>query len=138
VASNDETSGLDLSGAWHGIFSYPPDRGQEPVSFTANITELGGWLDGLTHETGQVGEAAGKTISASLRGRRSERSVSFVKFYGGSYRRYDSVCYEGQVSGDGLEIDGRWTVPGSWSGSFLMIRHDKVTTPLAEKATQKV
>jgi hypothetical protein len=33
------------------------------------------------------------------------------------------VVYEGEVSLDGQEIGGRWSIVGSWSGSFLMVRN---------------
>ncbi len=111
---------LDLSGAWQGLYSYPVSR--PSVSFTATLSEALGWLTGRTEETGSVGDARGLTISATLQGRRTGRSVTLLKTYDGSYRGYDSVRYEGTVNNEGAEIDGRWSVVGVWSGSFLMIR----------------
>jgi hypothetical protein len=113
---------LDLSGQWSGLYSYPPGRGREPVAFTATLKETDGWLEGSTTEVGQVGAARGLTISATLQGRRSGRSVTFLKTYDGSFRSYDAVQYVGDVRDDGCEIEGRWTIQGNWSGTFLMIR----------------
>ena len=110
----------DLSGFWHGLFHYP--AGQPPVAFTAELRDADGSLLGSTSETGQVGEAAGRTITATVQGRRQGAATLWLKIYDGDYRQYDSVRYEGVVSADGQEIEGRWTVPGNWSGTFLMIR----------------
>jgi hypothetical protein len=45
-----------------------------------------------------------------------------LKTYDGANPHYVRVAYEGTLSTDGTEIEGRWIVPGSWSGKFLMIR----------------
>ena len=111
---------VDLSGFWHGLFHYP--SGQPPVAFTAELHDADGALLGSTSETGQVGEAAGRTITATLQGRRSGGATTWLKIYDGDFRQYDSVRYEGTISADGLEIEGRWTVQSHWSGTFLMIR----------------
>ncbi len=116
----EQGDGLDLSGVWQGVYSYPVSR--KPVSFVATLSETGGWLTGATEETGTVGDARGLTISATLQGRRTGRSVTFLKTYDGAYRGYDSVQYTGEVNEDGIEIEGRWTVRSNWSGTFLMIR----------------
>jgi hypothetical protein len=111
---------VDLSGFWHGLFHYP--SGQPPVAFTAELHDADGALLGSTSETGQVGEAAGRTITATLQGRRSGSATIWLKIYDGDFRQYDSVRYEGSISADGQEIEGRWTVQSHWSGTFLMIR----------------
>ena len=49
-------------------------------------------------------------------------AVRFVKTYDGSKPNYTTVVYEGTVSADATEIEGRWRIPRSWSGKFLMIR----------------
>ena len=117
----------DLSGEWRGLYSYA--RGKDPVHFAAVLRDTDGWLTGTTSETGTAGDAAGLTISASLQGRRTGRSVTFLKIYHGNFRRYDTVHYAGEVSADGTEIEGRWTIPGNSSGTFLMIRTVGLATP---------
>jgi len=124
MAGAADVDGLNLSGAWRGLFSYPPERALESVSFTAEISDADGWLDGVTEEAATAGPLAGKTISACLSGHRSGRGVNFLKLYDRQDGGYDTVAYEGEVSGDGLEIEGRWSIPGSWSGRFLMIRSE--------------
>ena len=115
-------SDLDLSGLWNGLFSYAPGRGREPVAFSAALTERDGWIEGSTSEIGEAGEARGETLAATLQGRRAGLSVTFLKTYDKAFRGYDAVQYVGEVRNDGEEIAGKWTVPGSWSGAFLMIR----------------
>ncbi len=121
---------LDLSGAWQGLFHYPIV--QAPVSFRATLHDADGILVGSTEETGEIGDAAGRMISATLQGRRTAFSVTWLKIYDGDFQHYDAVRYEGAVSEDGLEIEGRWTVPGHWSGTFLMIRAASATREVEE------
>ena len=45
-----------------------------------------------------------------------------MKTYDGANPHYGIVAYEGTLSRDGTEIEGRWIVPGNWSGKFLMVR----------------
>ena len=37
----------------------------------------------------------------------------------------NSVLYAGRLSADRTEIEGAWTIPGIWSGRFLMMRGEK-------------
>jgi hypothetical protein len=136
MSEADDAGALDLSGVWHGQYSYP--RNRAPVPFVATLTESNGWLTGATEETGVAGDARGLTITATLQGRRTGRSVTWLKIYDGSFRLYDSVQYAGDINGDGTEIEGRWTVPGSWSGKFLMIRFGGLAGALLQKATERV
>jgi len=124
---------LDLSGVWHGQFSYPR-AGRDPVAFVATLDERGGLVLGDCEEVGAVAEAKGQTLTATLQGRRTERAITFLKLYDGAFSRYDSVQYEGEVSEDGAEIAGRWTVPGSWSGDFMMIRASNAPLALMRAA----
>jgi hypothetical protein len=129
-------SGEDLSGFWDGIYSYP--RKLAPVSFAADLKETGGWLTGTTRETLASGSAGGQTLNAILQGRRSGSSVQFLKLYDDSIPGYDSVAYEGAVSADGTEIDGRWTAIGNWSGTFLMIRSQGVAESRSKTAQERL
>ena len=118
---------LDLSGVWHGQFSYA--HGQQPASFVASLNERDGLFDGDTEEVGAVGEAAGRTLTATLQGRRTGLRLTFLKLYDGAFDGYDAVQYEGEVSDDGSEILGRWSIVGDASGDFMMIRAS--SAPLA-------
>jgi hypothetical protein len=110
----------NLTGVWHGLYSYPV--GRAPVSFVATLIEAGSTVSGTTHEPCDVGGRPNETLYATLLGRRQDSAVVFVKTYDGGNPHYGRVAYEGTLSADGTEIEGRWIVPGSWSGKFLMIR----------------
>jgi hypothetical protein len=129
-------TGEDLSGSWDGLYSYPRDLA--PVSFVADLKETGGWFTGTTRETATNGSASGEILGATLQGRRSGSSVKFLKLYDGSAPGYDSVAYEGSVSADGTEIDGRWTAIGNWSGTFLMIRSRGVAESRSTTADERL
>jgi hypothetical protein len=57
-----------------------------------------------------------------LAGSRSGSIVTFTKSYEGPEKPNHSVEYEGTLTEDSLEIEGRWFIPGNWAGRFLMIR----------------
>ena len=120
MSQSDDASPLNLTGTWHGLYSYPAEK--EPVSFVATLSESDSWFTGTTEETGSAGDAVGRRLTASLQGRRMQRSVTMLKMYHGAYALYDSVHYAGDLNEDGTEIAGRWEVPGNWSGTFLMVR----------------
>jgi hypothetical protein len=122
-----DADGVNLSGVWHGVYNYPVNR--PPVPFVATLIETDTWLAGETTETSTRARDAGAVLIAQLDGRRTGRAVKFVKFYKNFHDT--GVQYAGTLNDDATEIDGRWTIPGNWSGTFLMIR-DK---PLAAART---
>jgi hypothetical protein len=120
----------NLTGVWHGLYTYP--HGGEGVSFVATLIETTSALSGTTHEPCRIGPPG--TLYATVAGSRRDSAVAFVKTYDGSNPFYRTVAYEGTLSGDGNEIEGRWIVPGSWSGRFLMIRPPSNAVPVSRKA----
>lgn len=80
----------------------------------------------------------GRTIAATVQGRRAGRTVTFLKSYDDLPQGYDTVHYAGDVGHDDNEIEGRWTVPGSWSGKFLMIRASGTSVALLRKVAERV
>ena len=44
------------------------------------------------------------------------------------------MIYAGAVNADHTEIEGDWTVPGVWSGKFLMIRNRGQAQAVTRKA----
>ncbi len=118
---DEGTSSLNLTGTWQGQYSYG-DRNKSPVPFSAMLNENEAWLEGIVEEIGTAGDARGLTISASIQGKRSGRSVTWIKIYHRAFRLYDSVQYKGEVSADGQEIEGRWQIGVSAFGRFMMIR----------------
>ena len=115
--------GLDLSGDWTGIYSYP--RAIPPVSFTASLSEQGGWISGVVEEKSRKGVGLARRLGATIQGRRTGESVTWLKLYDDLDDNYDAVQYEGAISADGEEISGCWSIFGDWSGSFLMVRKSR-------------
>lgn len=107
------------------------------VPFVATLSDQGGWFDGTTEEIGTVGDAMGRTLTASLQGRRSSRTVTMLKIYHGPSADYDSVHYAGELNEDSTEIAGTWRVSSTWSGTFLMIRQRAVATALSHDAAER-
>jgi hypothetical protein len=116
--SGEGELGADISGLWHGRFSYP--AGARPTAFIAILNEIDGWISGSTEEL--PGGVSSVTLTATLQGRRSASEVTFLKTYDQELDHYDAVSYAGVLNADATEITGRWTIPGSWSGDFLMVR----------------
>lgn len=51
-------------------------------------------------------------------------ALRFVKFSEAAEGFEEAIHYEGAISADGLTIDGRWSIPGGWSGAFRMQRQN--------------
>src|SRR5688572_25669857 len=131
----DTSSPLNLTGVWHGLYSYPV--AMPSVSFVATLSDQGGWFDGTTEEIGGVGDAVGRTLTASLQGRRSGHSITMLKIYHRASVHYDSVRYTGDLKEDGSEIHGTWQVSGTWSGTFLMMRARTTETATTKEAAER-
>jgi hypothetical protein len=125
-----------LTGVWHGLYSYQAFL--EPVYFVATLISSGQSFSGMTHEAaiGRMGTPL--TLFAGLDGAIAGSSVTFLKTYDGSGGWSHTVNYDGTLSGDRTEIDGTWTVAGSWSGRFLMIRSSGMSEEVIRRAYEKV
>src|SRR5690349_878598 len=115
---NKQDHGKSLTGVWNGLYSYP--HSLPPVGFTAVLIQSGTSVSGTTHEPGESVGANGIAY-ATLVGQRNGSNVRFTKAYEGGYTWHD-IEYDGRINEDATEIEGRWRVPGDWSGKFLMIR----------------
>ncbi len=109
----------DLTGVWNGLYSYPDGRS---VTFVATLIESGSTLTGATHEPCVGGDCPSATLFASLMGGRAGSAVSFRKTYEAAGPRFATVNYAGTLNAEATEIEGRWSIPGVWSGKFMMIR----------------
>ena len=118
----------DLSGEWRGIFNYP--REAPPTEFVAILHEAGGALSGQTVEP----SLWGGEVTARLDGRRSGKAVTLAKLYEESDGEYDSVAYQGSIDAEGLEITGTWSIPGIWSGTFIMVRERSIEQSAEQEA----
>ena len=127
---------LDLTGSWDGVFNYP--RGLPPNGFRAALREHGGAVDGETHERSEQGADRGRTITALLTGSRTGTSVHLTKRYDSLHRTHYAVVYEGRLSADGDEITGRWSIPGIWEGTFLMVRQARKAATTARRVSETV
>ena len=127
----------DLTGVWDGQFSYP--RSYEPTNFTCVLLDIGGALSGSVTEHSNNGPTKGQTLNATLLGARHDSEVQFTKVYpAGVAAHGQSVLYVGTLSLDGFEIEGEWTVPGSWSGRFLMIRSEPEAEAVEDREAAEV
>jgi hypothetical protein len=118
----------NLTGVWNGLYSYADGRS---VTFVATLIESGSTLTGSTHEPCVGRDCPAATLFATLMGSRSGNAVRFHKTYEVADPRYATVNYEGRLNADATEIEGRWSIPGVWSGKFMMIR------PLREAMTEE-
>jgi len=125
----------NLTGVWQGLFSYPHCYRAAP--FTATLIQVGACFTGSTTETAVGGPRDGMVVSALLSGRRVGRHVTFTKQYEGPEEPNHLVEYEGSLSDDFMEIDGRWFIPGNWAGRFLMIRSGGRSVEAAREAFEK-
>jgi hypothetical protein len=125
----------NLTGVWNGLYSYPDGRS---VTFVATLIDSGSTLSGSTHEPCVGGDCPAATLFATLMGSRSGSAVTFRKTYETASPRYGTVNYEGRLNADASEIEGRWTIPGAWSGRFLMIRPQRAATHAEQGAPIRV
>ncbi|HKR25393.1 MAG TPA: hypothetical protein VJS15_09055 [Allosphingosinicella sp.] len=124
----------DLSGQWSGIFNYPSMF--PPNSFEATIRDVGGVITGLITQPREVFDAPGPSRQAVIEGNRSGSTLSFVKIYDDLER--PTPHYHGTIQPGGDEIEGEWTIPGDWSGTFLMIRGSRAGESVARRVSEKV
>lgn len=126
----------NLSGVWHGVYSY---ANGESVSFVATLLQIGSDLSGTIAEPCTAGGDPRSTMVASLAGSRHASAVQFVKTYDGGNPYYSlPVAYEGTVNGDATEIEGRWTLRYAGAGTFLMIRAGGKKAAKKRRATARV
>jgi hypothetical protein len=114
-------SSRSLTGIWEGIYSYL-QGGLPTVPFTATLIGAASSLRGSVSEPCLLHNPS-ETLFFSLSGSRNGTAVRFVKTYlrsGPHYRH--PIVYDGTVNSDASEIEGRWRIPGDWSGRFLMTR----------------
>jgi hypothetical protein len=133
--SNRDPDPLNLTGVWQGLYTYPGIN--KSVSFVATLIETPGTLTGSTHEPCVFRDGAGGTLFATLAGGRGGAQVTFRKTYAAAGPNYDLVDYEGTLSTDGIEIEGRWIIRRMWSGTFLMIRETGKAAARARKVVER-
>ena len=127
----------DLSGGWDGIYNYPHTR--RPTAFTATLRDVAGAIVGETSEPETLPGGRGSVLHALLEGSREGASVRVTKTYDEpGYARRNPVLYTGTVNGEGTEINGRWEIPGNWSGTFIMVRQAREEETTEVKTAETV
>lgn len=129
-----ELGSESLTGVWQGRYTYGSGQG---CAFVATLMEIGSFLSGTTHELNEAA-GTGEELFAMVEGSRRGRVVAFTKTYDGSGGWDHAVRYEGKLSGDGTEIEGRWSIGDSASGSFLMLRSGGKAATVARRAVERV
>ena len=124
----------DLSGQWSGIFNYPAYV--PPNSFEATIRDSGGVITGLITQPREVFDLPGPARQAVIEGSRQGSQLSFIKIYDDLER--PTPHYSGTIQPGGDEIEGEWTIPGDWSGTFLMIRGSRAGEAVERKVSEEV
>jgi hypothetical protein len=135
MSGHRESGAADsLTGVWQGLYTYPHGLS---VSFVATLIDSGGSFSGSTHEP--HGFRSGCTVSAMLEGTREGDAVSFLKTYQDAGLMYAArVKYQGTLSSDATEIEGRWTILKMLSGKFLMIRSAGKAAEVEHKQAEPV
>jgi hypothetical protein len=125
---------FDLTGRWSGIFNYPALF--PPNSFEADIRDSGGLITGLISQPREAFEGPGPARQAVIEGSREGSILNFVKIYDDLDR--PTPHYHGVIQPGGDEIEGEWTIPGDWSGTFLMIRGGRAEEAVERKVSVEV
>jgi hypothetical protein len=131
-----EVKKVDLTGIWHGLYSYPEYL--EPVFYVATLISYGENFSGTTHEALVGRSGAPLTVFAGIDGSRTGAQVSFRKTYDGSSGWTHSLMYHGRLSGDHNEIEGLWIFPDGWSGRFMMIRGTGLSESVVREVYERV
>jgi hypothetical protein len=122
----------NLTGVWTGLYTYPDGTS---VPFTATLLHSGSHLSGGVHEPNTMGGSG--MLQASLSGRVEGSAVGFRKQYEGAPEGFTTaVDYQGALSTDCDEIEGRWSIPGWWAGAggtFLMVRNRGADVPVVQE-----
>ncbi|MEZ5957858.1 MAG: hypothetical protein R3C27_11685 [Hyphomonadaceae bacterium] len=124
-----------LTGSWSGAYRYPGDAMPETV-FNALIEEVAGAFTGKIEEPNLTRAWAGPVNTALIEGARESAQLNFIKYYTGDGGMHHMVMYQGVVDDGFTRIDGAWTVPGAWSGTFFMTRDDLGEAADAEVAAE--
>ena len=109
----------DLSGDWFGMYNYP--HGGPPTRFEATVRDHGGAITGETAEPDLQREPS-PTLHPDNEGTHDGERLRFTKFYDDLEFSPEPILYDGRIDRSGDEIEGGWTIPGVWSGTFLMVR----------------
>lgn len=113
-----------LAGSWKGTYVYA-GQGRRPVEFTLAVQVRGSACRGRTEELNTFGTPSVPKLYANVECRllagTVPRRVVLRKVYDGTGGQSHSIDYAGDLSLDGRNITGTWTV-GAQSGRFWLSR----------------
>ena len=127
-------SDIDLSGEWAGMYHYPARF--PPNTFNATLRDSGGRVSGLIVQPPEFFEPPDQSQHSVIEGSHDGTTLSFVKIYDDLSR--PTVHYHGSILGEGEEIEGRWTIPGDWSGTFFMVRGPGAEEAISERVSEEI
>jgi len=109
----------DLKGLWSGYYRYSSSSDVGDTPFKARLSVSDGKLTGMIVENHHT---TGRAMKSEIEGDAVDRTLRFTKRYvdgGSEYGR--PVEYVGELSADGSNISGTWTLPDD-AGTFSMDR----------------
>ena len=109
-----------------------------PNGFVARLVDHAGAISGETVEKCDSPHGNGGEIVAILTGHRRGSEVTLEKRYDDLRRAKHVIHYQGQIGDEGHEIGGRWSVPGNWSGTFVMVRERGKEVPAEARISETV
>ena len=130
----------NLTGRWSGVYFYPvdpvfnPDDTMPATPFVAELTDHGGQVTGTVAEPDNLYGDGACTIPSVIDGSHDESHLRFTKFSEAAEGYEEPIQYEGAIAPDGLSIQGRWSIPGDWSGNFRMERLPDVSLQARAKS----
>src|SRR5215204_2522281 len=131
-----DADATNLTGVWHGLYTCSDRLGS--ISFVATLIEARSHFTGSTHEPRMSRDAPSETLYATLQGHRQNRAVAFIKTYDPISPRFGTVHYDGTLSDDGTEIEGRWLLPSGRSGKFMMIRSSRGPAAHVKRVSERI
>jgi serine/threonine protein kinase/WD40 repeat protein len=115
-----------LSGTWMGEFQI---RSQQPVPFELTVVhdESTGRITGRVKEPNTFGRTRNRWTFAKIDGvfNSHDRTLKFNKQYVSEGDANYTLTYDGQVTPDGDQASGTWTMPDGQSGPFEIRREKK-------------
>ncbi len=89
----------NLTGVWHGLYSYVIQLYVPENHFIAVLLDSGGHLSGTVHETMKHSNGTSSDQNADVVGKRDAANVTFMKTYDGNNGLSHNVFYVGALNG---------------------------------------
>jgi hypothetical protein len=116
------------------MFRYPALY--PPNTFEATLRDAGGLVSGIIVQPNEFFEPAGGLQHAVIEGSHDGSTLTFIKIYDDLGRV--TVHYRGTILTGGNEIEGMWSIPGNWSGTFFMLRAPGAEEGVSERIAEDV